>query len=231
MLKDNKKLTSKVESLTRKVVALQNKLTAAKDTNSSPLMAAAEPMPAPPPSRPRSITLTATSPGRPHIPLTRERIASGPSVLPRPKSPEKRTPLSVFRSRSRSPEKVSAEAPSESPSTAGNGKKRRAPEDFDSASKLQEGRYPDGGVAQLGQSEPSSPRRRVLTGLQSGFTPKRERPLSFTSDKQRPEPLGKSPFMADLTNGLYPTAAVPPASSDKPMKRSWLGKIRGERIA
>ncbi|GLB35826.1 hypothetical protein LshimejAT787_0301140 [Lyophyllum shimeji] len=265
MLKENKKLTTKVEALTRKVQNLQTKLAAAKASMAAPSnpiasapvqsssKAPAPPVPGSesrnPGTRPRSTTLTnphavaAVSPVPPlptyvpsvpahdPSPATRtpiHRAVSGPSSLPRPKTPERRAvqPAPVFKART--PERRTVSSPPEASSSSTTiGKKRRAPDDFEACEKLPpQGFTVDSLPSREGGEDTSTtPRvRRVLSGFQSGFTPVRNqaRPvISIPSPKRlmMGTTARSSPVIADVTNS--------PRGQSAKAKRSWLGKIRG----
>ncbi|KAJ3517877.1 hypothetical protein NLJ89_g226 [Agrocybe chaxingu] len=162
MLKEKKKLTTKVESLTRKVQNLQTKLAAAKATSavqppfegqvhlpSSTLPTTNMGQPSLQTSRPRSATYASHSPptAPSETPLSTRRPASrnvsGPSSLPRPKTPERNrafapapapalAPVPVFRAQT--PERHTSVAESMAMSSAiVIGKKRAAPDDFESS--------------------------------------------------------------------------------------------------
>ncbi|KAJ7631236.1 hypothetical protein FB45DRAFT_794147 [Roridomyces roridus] len=225
MLKNNKKLTAKVESLTRKVQNLQAKLAAAKATGSGLPMDAPEFKASPsfptvvPSTRPRSNTLTAIPPvpslpfGVPASPIRpSNRVASG-SALPRPKTPERRALPQVFKAQT--PERRTAPAPP-SPSATVIGQKRRAPDDFEDV------RVPaQGFTADSLPDENGTPRvRRVLNSLHSGFTPVRQGARVAVPSPKRALPSRTSPFMTDVTNSPGGESKMKPA-------RSWLGKIRG----
>lgn len=244
MLKDNKKLTTKVESLSRKVQNLQTKLAAAKASipKTTPDTIEAGPSTiislAPPSayqSRPRSGMLTNVPPMPPIPPIptyapspsTRtplSRAVSGPSSLPRPKTPERRAaPPPVFKARTPERRTVSMILPDEMSSASTIGKKRRAPDDFEACESVP----PQGFTADSLPSkevEQTTPRvRRVLTSIQSGFTPVRNqnpRPtVPIPSPKRFATTESSSPLIADVTNS--------PRQPAKTSKRSWLGKIRG----
>ncbi|KAG5351698.1 hypothetical protein C0989_005211 [Termitomyces sp. Mn162] len=263
MLKENKKLTSKVESLTRKVQTLQTKLAAAKASIPAPVEAPANPtsqpsiQPSSPVSkdigdRPRSVTLASStapsvsaappvpsisaslSSAPPHAPSSAPRkpsyrAVSGPSSLPRPRTPEQIIVQHPPVFKAKTPERKPVSSPlSESASSSSIGKKRRAPDDFGVCESL----APQGFTTEcvpsqeLSENITTTPhRRRVLSGLQSGFTPVRNRSrpvISMPSPKrlmtmktdERP-----SPIIADVTNS--------PRGQSSKTKRSWLGKIRG----
>jgi len=225
MLKNNKKLTTKVESLTRKVQNLQAKLAAAKASSPSVPMEGPEFKASPflpavlPSARQRSNTLD-TIPPVPSLPSflppspvrAPSRVASG-SALPRPKTPERRTLPQVFKAQT--PERRSAPAPP-SPSAPVLGQKRRAPDDFEDINVPTQGftveSLPD---------ENGTPRvRRVLNSLHSGFTPVRQSGRAPAPSPKRALPTRSSPYISDVTNS-------PNAGELKSKPRSWLGKIRG----
>ncbi|KAF7337491.1 Wd40 containing snare-dependent exocytosis protein [Mycena sanguinolenta] len=206
MLKNNKKLTTKVESLTRKVQNLQAKLAAAKASQPGAPVEAAEPepkaspsFPNPPPSlRQRSNTLAAI----PTVPSLPSFVPPSPSrtnrVASEPQTPETRTiPFPP------------------SPSVPVLGQKRRAPDDFEDVPT--QGFTPD-----CIPDENGTPRvRRVLNSLHSGFTPVRNsitRAPAAASPKRASK--SSSPYIADVTNS-------PRLGDTAKAKRTWLGKIRG----
>ncbi|KAG6873218.1 hypothetical protein C0995_001572 [Termitomyces sp. Mi166 len=265
MLKENKKLASKVESLTRKVQTLQTKLMAAKASIPAPVQAPTGiiPQPSMRPSssvsrtvgdRPRSVTLTSTSTSTPSLsvvpppvlpvpaslssalshapsPASRtplHRAVSGPSSLPRPKTPERDAVQHPPVFKARTPERRTVSSPlSESSSSSSVGKKRRAPDDFEACENLPPQAFTADCVPSKEPNENTTTphRRRVLSGLQSGFTPVRNRSrpaasmpspkrLMMTKTDERPPPV-----IADVTNS--------PRGQSSKIKRSWLGKIRG----
>ena len=246
MLKDNKKLTTKVESLTRKVQNLQTKLAAAKasaaspsekseknNASSPPLDSVQSPptMPAPI-SLPRSNTsssVTVVSPtiqqpaDVPSAQTGRGRTHSVASIL-RPKTPEKSVfSLPVFKGSS-SPKRRSVEVLNAAPTTS---RKRSAPEDFDTSDRVpvqvfntdsepEHTREPE-------SRETTTPRvRRVLSNIQSGFTPVRNRTTTAPPAPVVPAPKEPAPRAVSM-------AAVPPPPESRASKRGtgWLGKIRG----
>jgi len=225
MLKNNKKLTTKVESLTRKVQNLQAKLAAAKASNPSgpidtPEFKASPSLPVLPSARQRSNTLSAIPPVPslpsylPPSPVRSNRVASG-SALPRPKTPERRALPQVFKAQT--PERRAVPVPP-SPSAPVLGQKRRAPDDFEDINVPTQGftveSLPD---------ENGTPRvRRVLNSLQSGFTPVRQSGRATVPSPKRALPAARSsPYMSDVTNSPHA------GESAKLKPRSWLGKIRG----
>lgn len=254
MLKENKKLASKVESLTRKVQTLQTKLVAAKASIPAPVENPTNitPQPSIQPSslsktiddRPRSVTLTNTSipsVSAASVPVVSaslssapscalrapsHRAVSGPSALSRPRTPDEKSmqnPPAVFKVKT--PERISS-PPTESASSS-TGKKRRAPDDFEACESLPPQGFTTECVpsTELSEHTTTPHRRRMLSGLQSGFTPVRNRSrpvVSMPSPKrlmtmksgERP-----SPVITDVTNS--------PRGQSSKTKRSWLGKIRG----
>ncbi|KAF5385374.1 hypothetical protein D9615_001226 [Tricholomella constricta] len=260
MLKENKKLATKVESLTRKVQNLQTKLATAKASTQAPSTMSDPPAPLLPSSsapsnsghkpstgRARSITLTNSPPltiaapvppipalipaASIHVssPASRTpRAVSGPSSLPRPKTPERRAiqPPPVFKART--PERRIASSPPEaSSSTTMVGKKRRAPDDFEACESLPPQGFTVDSLPSRERREDTdtTPRvRRVLSSFQSGFTPVRNqaRPMMSMPSPKRlmmGTTARASPVIADVTNS--------PRGQSAKAKRSWLGKIRG----
>ncbi|KAF8215930.1 hypothetical protein K438DRAFT_1799738 [Mycena galopus ATCC 62051] len=223
MLKNNKKLATKVESLTRKVQNLQTKLAAAKASQSSVPTEAPEPEYQASPAfadlpRQRSNTLAAIPPvpSLPSFvspsPSRTNRVASG-SAIPRPKTPERKALPQVFRAQT--PEKRAVPFPP-SPSAPVLGQKRRAPDDFEDVPT-------QGFTPECIPDENGTPRvRRVLNSLHSGFTPVRHSitraPTAVPSPKRTSRT--SSPYIADVTNS-------PRAGDTAKAKRTWLGKIRG----
>jgi hypothetical protein len=147
-----------------------------------------------------------------------QRIVSGPSSLPKPKTPERnRTP--VFKART--PERLEVDR---IPENTLIGKKRAAPDDFEAVENMPAHAFSADGK----DAENRTPRvRRVLSSLQSSFTPNRNsnRPTPQPSPKRRELPLGTA-HMSDMTNSPFTLPPVP-MSTAKASKRSWLGKIRG----
>ena len=250
MLKEKKKLTTKVESLTRKVQNLQAKLAAAKASS------AAQPSPEPQPTLPPSLLLTSPTPQATSVPISSRprsatvssapsplypppietpststrnpsnRAVSGPSFLPRPKTPERRTVTPVFKPRT--PERQMQPEIASIPPAPVIGRKRAAPDDFGAYGNLPAQAFTADGE----DIENKTPReRKVLNSLQSGFTPVRNqisRPIA--PSPRRGVPSQTSPFISDLTNSPHHLAQMN-LSSAKPSKRSWLGKIRGNSQA
>ncbi|KAJ7878607.1 hypothetical protein B0H13DRAFT_2279034 [Mycena leptocephala] len=199
MLKNNKKLTTKVESLTRKVQNLQAKLAAAKASNPSVPMEGLD-----------SFLPSIAAP----TPIRSNRVASG-SALPRPKTPERKALPQVFRAQT--PERRIVPIPP-SPSAPVLGKKRRAPDDFEDVNVPTQGFTPE-----CVPDENGTPRvRRVLNSLHSGFTPVRHSSsrAAVASPKRALPAARTSPYIADVTNS-------PRLGDTAKSKRSWLGKIRG----
>lgn len=266
MLKEKKKLTTKVESLTRKVQNLQAKLAAAKasaPTDAEPLSPGPSGVQSPPPAsvitspiaaviastpqpiiptsfRPGSSTPLSSNPPAPAkavvpTPQSQSRrssrgtvAAAGPSSIQRPKTPEARPTIPVFRAKT--PER--RHVPEESMVTeVVIGKKRSAPDDFDGCENMPAQAFTADGE----DVENKTPRvRRVLNSLQSGFTPLRNQNLRPTGAAAIPSPrkntaVRSTPYMSDMTNNHHdvPQQPVVPSSAKQSSKRSWLGKIRG----
>ncbi|KAL0068570.1 hypothetical protein AAF712_004285 [Marasmius tenuissimus] len=248
MLKDNKKLTTKVESLTRKVQNLQAKLAAAKASAASSSDKGEKSNSPPPPANPvqsppiaptpvsrthsdtsSSITVvspTAQQPADPPSAQTgRGRTHSIASIL-RPKTPEKSVfSLPVFKGSS-SPKRRSVEVLNPPPPPA-TSRKRSAPDDFETGDRIPAQVFnTESEPERTREPEPresTTPRvRRVLSNIQSGFTPVRNRtttapPAPIVLPPKEPAPRAVS------------MAAVPPPLDSRAPKRGtgWLGKIRG----
>jgi len=249
MLKEKKKLSSKVETLNRKVLNLQAKLAAAKATNSPSSVPEAQTVSTPPVqqvapaaqviegtfSRPRSAT--ASSAVRTSVPTVADvpctslgRVVSGPSSLSRPKTPERKRPITpVFKARTPEHRMVPESAPL--PSAVVIGKKRAAPDDFEGCENLPAQAFTADGE----DVENKTPRvRRVLNSLQSGFTPVRHqnnRPtIGMPSPRRSVAPRTSPHQISDMTNSPFQNVPPVPVSSTAKTsaKRSWLGKIRGQ---
>ncbi|KAH9936969.1 uncharacterized protein B0H18DRAFT_968553 [Fomitopsis serialis] len=252
MLKEKKKLTSRIETLTRKLHALQSKVAAGEADASTP-KAEAGPSSAPALRAARSSSSMAPQPVVPRLervphsqpplptptytpttPNSRSRIASGPSALPRPKTPEVRTSQpTVFRARTPEARRTPSQAPSLPPipampiafssssmaTTSTAGKKRRAPDDFDDCESLP----PQGFTADcLPVNQPATPRaRRALQAVRTGFTPVRSHVMQLSP--RRATTAALPPAIADVTNSPRGKAAAQEATA---AKRGWLGKIR-----
>lgn len=243
MLKEKKRLLTKVESLNRKVQNLQAKLVAAKA--STPVQQQ-ETIPKPqefpvasgsnadrtptsmvtPESRPRAATIGQTplasqqrSPSRTGTRNLNQRVASGPSSLPKPKTPE-RNRRPVFKART--PDRPEVDL---IPENTIIGKKRPAPDDFEGVENIPAHAFSADGR----DTENRTPRvRKVLSTLQSSFTPNRNSnrpPVPLPSPKRPGLPLA-SAHRSDMTTSPFALPQVT-MSSAKPLKRSWLGKIRG----
>ncbi|KAF9486584.1 hypothetical protein BDN70DRAFT_822370 [Pholiota conissans] len=270
MLKEKKKLTTKVESLNRKVQNLQAKLAAAKASSVASAASAASPsVTSPPPvpplpamvvppskvtspsmnlisqtpqsistnySRPRSATASATpqpiasssvTPPLKRKSSERDRVASVPSSLPRPKTPERSRAITpVFKARTPEQRHV-PEVLDSMESIVVIGKKRSAPDDFEVCENVPAQAFTADGE----DVENKTPRvRRVLNSLQTGFTPLRNqnsRPTASMPSPRRTAPPRTTPFISDMTNTPNAIPAMPSSSSKQAGKRSWLGKIRG----
>jgi len=253
MLKEKKKLTTKIESLNRKVQNLQAKLAAAKasgtvmappmpETRTTPPLVSAPIAPVAQASssisafsRPRSATVASAptalqsytdmqmAPASIPRKAPSNRVVSGPSSLPRPKTPDRpKTITPVFKART--PERRHYVDVDPMPSAVVIGKKRSAPDDFEACENIPVQAFsPDAeGV------ENRTPRvRRVLNSLQSGFTPVRNSRPTVPMPSPRRAPPRTSPFISDMTNSPHFVPPMPTSTAKQSNKRSWLGKIRG----
>ncbi|EAU92541.2 hypothetical protein CC1G_06552 [Coprinopsis cinerea okayama7 len=236
MLRENKKLTAKVENLTRKVTSLQNKLASLKEQRrqgdvrpsapSAPVQVESQPEPTF--QRPPSLATSISQPTftAPPVASSSKPVPRATSFSSRPKTPEKSlppAPMPVFRNRT--PEQLPYIAPDPSSVV---GKKRRAPDDFEVCESVPPQVFTAESLPGE-KTENRTPRvRRVLSSLQTGFTPNRSsaRPVASmpSPDKQANVPAA---FISDVTNSPL---VIPPLHSglqSAKSKRSWLGKIRG----
>ncbi|KAK7695036.1 hypothetical protein QCA50_002224 [Cerrena zonata] len=254
LIKEKKKLNSKVESLTRKVTNLQAKL-AAVPAPAPPSTSAPTPVPVPTsshaaPAPALSSSLHASSSKAPPPTFTRtpstpsssrSRTTSGPSVFSRSKTPEpKIPPPPVFRPRTPESKRLPAiPAQTNSPppatmytssSSTSSGKKRRAPDDFDECEGLPPQVFTSDSMPSH-DNEAFTPRvRRALNSVRTGFTPVRGSGLGSRPNPNQLSPRRAttgSPMIADVTNSPRGRKhSENPA--DKASKRSgWLGKMRG----
>lgn len=130
-----------------------------------------------------------------------------------------------------SPKKDKARADHD-PSPVSQSKKRRAPDDFEGYEVPPQAFTPES----LPEDDQATPKvRRVLSSIQSGFTPSRNqnRPTIPMPSPKRANPVfTKSPAAStpNLTNNTFLSvpAAGPPLDGKK---RGWLGKIRGASAA
>ncbi|KAG8219577.1 hypothetical protein J3R82DRAFT_528 [Butyriboletus roseoflavus] len=217
-LKANKKLTSKVESLTRKVQALQAKLSSMKKQPR-------ETVEVTPPQK-------ASSTASPSIPApaamyvgscfssSHIRESSAPSLTLRSKTPEPRLQPVVTLPSVQTPGRTSEPSGCEMPA----GKKRPAPDDDERDSVPAEGHYSTDGCLRNGPT----PRLRRAHGHPTGFTPVRgasRKPAMLPSPGRRLNAgITPSEVITDVTN----SPRGPSGQGDAQLKkRSWLGKIRG----
>ncbi|KAI0931538.1 hypothetical protein AcW1_001086 [Taiwanofungus camphoratus] len=245
MLKEKKKLTSKVETLSRKVHSLQIKLTASSGTNPTSCSASTRTVPPTQHTASSSITPSCTSaPPVPSLPVytpttptsnTHSKLASGSSALPRPKTPEVRVPQPpVFRARTPESKRVISQpmqssilvSSSSSSSSSSVGMKRRAPDDFEDCESIPPQGFTTDSVPSV---ESTTPRiRRALHTVRTGFTPVRNHSSNSVPAHSSPTrrattgaPLPAA--IADVTNNPRPHADMQTA---KTARRGWLGKIR-----
>ncbi|KAG1885564.1 hypothetical protein F4604DRAFT_1726845 [Suillus subluteus] len=211
-LKANKKLSTKVEALTRKVLNLQSRLASTKESAQTPPanLAAPSVQTAPPPPPPivspvPRVSIFTDAKGI----LSRDRTTSNTSAASRSQTPE-RKPMQRGMTQTGIPEE-------EVPTSAG--KKRRAPDYDDRETVPPEGRYTSDSDMQAA----TTPRlRKTLHSSRSGFTPVR----SARNIVSLPSP-GKraTTTISDVTNS--PRSTSDPQTSRNSSKRTWLGKIRG----
>lgn len=252
-------MTAKVENLARKVQSLQNKLAAIKDASST--LPPQKPQPPAQSRQPHSASSmpVTTAVAAPHVsqpvlsqssstPRSRSRMPSGPSVLPRPKTPDSRPP--VFRAKtpesraghsafqSRTPERSNppifqtrTPGPMNSipqpdfsgplQTTSSIGKKRSAPDDLDEYAPVQ-GFTVDGALDQSRGIDSATPRMRK--NLRTGFTPIRNTTARPMATLTHGSPMRMSdPAILDVTNSPRTLSRIEP----KAAKRGWLGRIRG----
>lgn len=244
MLKENKKLSAKVESLTRKIQTLQSKVTTLKANSPKPdskVASTSKPSSSSlaPIARARSGTVAAVQQPvevqRSSMPPTSRSstLSRVDSVPSRTKAPESRAPSQVLRSKTPDIPRASTSPVGETESVAG--KKRRAPDDFEVCDSMPPQAFTAESVPKA-ITENRTPRtRRVLSTLQSSFTPVRtnlaaRQVAPLPSPRRNPLPTStQSPFMAENSpmNAVPPLAFAPPSAGKSSNKRSWLGKIRG----
>lgn len=234
MLKEKKKLTTKVESLTRKLQSLQSKIAASKGQAPEPSVEELISRPvssASVTSMPRSNLTSSARPIPPaygsRTPVSRNRVVSGPASLSRPKTPERRPAQpAVFKAMTPERRATQAATPPQTVSdgtqvstSTSVGKKRTRPDEFDDVTVPVQALYADQ------ERENVTPRlRRALHSVQArtGFTPVRQSkartPLATASPSKR-----ATVGIADVTNSPQSTTSQPVKGG----KRSWLGKIRG----
>ena len=243
VIKDEKKLSSKVEFLTKKVKTLQDKLAAASSQDTTP-----KAMPLPSASQPDlAVRAQPTSvpyqppPSRvlPVLPDMPDFSAAGPSSSSagpssmgrRTLSPHDRPP--VFRARSPEPVRspvfsapTRAPPPLEEPFTMSTstsstvGVKRRAPDDFDDCDIVPAQTFTADSVPH-GDGVNTPRIRRALQSVRTGFTPVRHvkpTPSHGPGSPSRRATTGPA-IIADVTNS-------PRSKSGQGAKRGWLGKIK-----
>ena len=222
--KEKKKLTAKVETLTRKVQGLQTKLAALRDAapNQNPAQPIAstakqsppikEPVTAAPVQYIKlSSPVSSVTPSSP----SRSRARSGPSAPLGPKAPDGGPTASVFRAKTPEPAKASSSRLQDPlPTAIVVGKKRAAPDDGDETVPVQ-GFTSDGVLAT--ERNVVTPRRRKSP--RTGFTPVRNtttHPLTTLSTEPAAQ-VAAPPIISDVTNS--PRGQPHEAKA----KRSWLG--------
>lgn len=218
-LKANKKLTSKVESLTRKVQVLQARLSSTKNQAQEPVAEAIPPKktsstPSPP------ISHAAMDSGS-HRSSSHIRESSAPSLTLRSKTPEPHTQPVVAPPPPCTPGRTSEPSGCE----VSAGKKRPAPDDDERDTVPAEGHYSTDACLRNGPT----PRLRRAHGHPTGFTPVRgasaRKPTGLSSPGRRVNSgVPPSEIITDVTN----SPRGPSGQANAQMKkRGWLGKIRG----
>ncbi|TFL03660.1 hypothetical protein BDV98DRAFT_395019 [Pterulicium gracile] len=178
-------------------------------------------------SSPHNIPIPDYIPAPPqHRSSSPNRAVSGPSGLPRPKTPERKSAAPVvFRAKTPDPSL-------QMDTTSLAGKKRRTPDEHEPEPE----RHP----AQLFTTESTpagtpdfsagiTPRTRTLSNTpHAGFTPRR-RPAAVVNDRPvLPVPAPKTPRITVQSATNEPENNPSLASqSTRPAKKTWLGKIRG----
>jgi len=238
---------SKVDNLTKKINALQSKLSATPTPTARIPLQVQYPTSVTPPVPPAAPVASSSRTPTLHIPSTpnSRRLASG-SSLSRPKTPEARVPPPpVFKARTpeskRAPPKPQLQRQQPPPpppqiitssSSSSLSKKRRAPDDFEDGESLPPQGFTVESVPSpdADNTQSTTPRvRRAFQAVRSGFTPSR----SHAVQQQPTHTVLTSParrattgtgLILDVTNS--PRGASLEADA-KANKRGWLGKIRG----
>lgn len=215
-LKANKKLTTKVESLTRKVQALQGKLSSMKSQPQGPIAEVAPPKTPSVPSPPVPAPGTSYAGGHPISARVRE--SSVPSLPLRSKTPELRVQPAVVLPASHTPGGNSELSGCETSA----GKKRRAPDDDERDGVPAEGHY----STDDGLRNGPTPRLRRTHGHPGGFTPVRGASLRKPASPARRMNVVTIPseVITDVTNSPRGSSRQGDAQMKK---KGWLGKIRG----
>ncbi|KAH6917034.1 hypothetical protein BKA70DRAFT_1486238 [Coprinopsis sp. MPI-PUGE-AT-0042] len=241
LLKENKKLSSKADALGRKLGVLQAKL--AKLKAQAPKQ---EPSRTPEPHPAGQDHKATAEAGRQPLrsmttSISLPTFSAPPSVFPSSSStPAESSRAASFSLQPRTAQSQAASPPNPMPMRKpGNddalapspssivGKKRRAPDDFETCEPVP----PQVFTAESIPTDEGgrTPRvRRMLTSLQSGFTPIRNaaRPMMPMPSPKRPTSQ-PSPFISDVTNSPLVVPPLNPGLESAKSKRSWLGKIRG----
>jgi hypothetical protein len=255
LLKEKKKLASKIESLSLKVLSLQQKLADAKAAKVTthddscppasrviPQTAASSHLNSSTTTARQTIFSTGTSnPVTSVTSLSPDEIQGNTlgsrvratSALPRPKTPERKAATSLFKLRT--PEGSVLPSASSEPALSATSSgfpetllgKKRPPEEF--ASLPAQGFTVESLPADPTPLEGSTPRQRRVQQGHSGFTPNRHnstRPTIPLPSPRRKAGLQRQKHIADVTNS--PHFLIPiEAELTKPTKQTWLGKIRG----
>ncbi|KAF9654320.1 hypothetical protein BDM02DRAFT_3106652 [Thelephora ganbajun] len=253
VLKERKKLNFQVDSLTRKVKALENELANAtskqtsKTKEPSTLQLSTQ---APVPSRSTSTSSrksTTTNTSQPSSRSSSSRT-SAVSSTDSPHLLQNARPLASMSAsnsglhRTKAPEpKVrhevkpvpAATVQVQQPEPVTIGKKRRAPDDFDACESIPTQVFTSESVPSKA-SESQTPRsRKTTTGNRGGFTPVRSRPPSKDPVGRIAAPaLTSTAAITDVTNGTAQRPVTQPApptiqAAQPPAKaRSWLRNVK-----
>ena len=254
VLKERKKLNFQVDSLTRKVKALEKELAEAS-TKPGPKtkesLASQPPIQASVPSRTSSSSSrrsTSTHQSQLSSRSSSARISAvsstnSPHLLQNARSLASTSASNPSLQRAKTPEpKVRHEAKAAPPPTVQVqqlepttiGKKRRAPEDFDACESLPAQVFTPESIPSK-TSENQTPRsRKTTTGNRGGFTPLRSRPPSRDPVGRDAAPtLVSATTITDVTNGTAQRSATQPAPTastqpaQPPVKaRSWLRNVK-----
>lgn len=251
VLKERKKLNFQVDSLTRKVKALEKELaemTAKPAPKTKEPSTSQPPAQAPVPSRTSSTSTrkSASTNTRPSSSSSARTSAASdsPYLLQNARSLASTSTSSSSLQRTKTPEpkarrEVKPAPPSavqvQQPEPVTIGKKRRAPDDFDACESVPAQVFTPESVPSKA-SENQTPRsRKATTANKGGFTPVRSRPPSKDPVGRTPAPtltLTSTTAITDVTNGTAQRPATQPAppttqTTQPPVKaRSWLRNVK-----
>ena len=235
MLKEKKKLLTKIDSLKRKIQSLQSKVATNVGPKPSPISdpdivetttaptvkqfpgTASTSTCIPPLQVPRlPEPITPTPAPRPHT-----RAVSGPSALPVPKSPGKKFVVPSAPAEARTYKPVAATpTPDLQPSNSSASKKRKVPDEYEERVPPVQGFSVDC----LPVNDVNTTPRRRLPRNSSGFTPVRNRTL--TDPSQNHAGNARVPLSSSNVSNTQQLRLQTDGPA-KPTKRTWLGKIKG----